>query len=857
MKKQSTITLEITAEYDPGEDKLPPQDAFVVAFDKHNCKITSAAIKKGCAELKIPAQFAGQSIRLFHAPIQFGLTDDSSITRLQRYQAFEKRFYVDSSLRHLHYKFPKLDLTRWLKACCRVRGQVLMRIRMPSGKVRTAPICNARLQIFEVDHTLPMIIKALPDHLIYRLRDDWKDAIQNPLALADIRPELAVMGEGLRQALRYQGGPQKNLLENSPRASKKVRAQAELRQLIEPIFNLKSAAPLRAALINNLTLLRPYLCYFYWLPLHDLDLLKTIDINEDGSFDTHINYPCFGDKPDLYFKVQQDCHEDGWLTIYAPSIHCNTYWNYCCGTEVNIQVSHPQASPGLSLTPCVFPYDTNDPAVMGESQDMPAGYETPANFTVANAALMHTGDVLLMREADYNPAVAPTLSWNPNNETVAEFSAPVPNVTQSMWCCGHAFLADGRLLAMGGAGNSMNTAVTAAWTYEPHSKVWTQDTDMHFKRWYPTGVPLPDGRVLTVSGVSGHVEGHGPTHVPELEIYDPDAAPADRWSVISGADRVFEGTYPGLHLLPSGDVVFTRTGWREHTGDPIDKSAILHLTGSPAGASGFWGDEYTMNCPRRREGMSVIILREHTEGPAAEDAADPEPLTTPIPYAQIIVFGGDASNGSPCRTLVEKIDLPPVSGTPQWDQIESLVNGRLNLNVVLLPDGTVLICGGGASNIPCEIYNPDTNEMIEVAPLKRARGYHSQALLLPNGKVFITGGSAGGENEIELYQPPYLFRGPRPAYSIANSHFHHGDHFSIHSADACRIKKIGLMRPSAVTHHTDPEQRYIMLNFERVGNCELKIDAPSSGAIAPPGHYMLFIVDDCGIPSEAEFIDLH
>ena len=213
-----------------------------------------------------------------------------------------------------------------------------MRINMPNGKVRLAPLCNARLQIYEVDHTLPMVIKVLPDHLVYRLRDEWMEVIRNPVVQVDARPEVAAVGEGLRLAL-------------APADARQLApAQVELRQQLQPVFELKTAGLLREGIINNIGLLSPYICYFDWLYsyFHDLDLLKTVDIAEDGTFNTHIWYPCYGDKPDLYFKVQQDCHEVGWLTVYEPPIHCNTYWNYCCGTEINIQVSHPVASPGLS-----------------------------------------------------------------------------------------------------------------------------------------------------------------------------------------------------------------------------------------------------------------------------------------------------------------------------------------------------------------------------------------------------------------------------------------------------------------------------------------------------------------------------
>ncbi len=833
MKQQDNITLTVEVEYDRGEDELAVPRAFVVAFDGKGRRLASAAVHHDHADLELPREVGGQSVRIFHASAEFDLKDTASLPRLQRYLAVEKRFYVDPGVADLRLRLPTLDLTLWLKACCRVRGNVSMRIKMPNGKVRFAPLCNARLQIYEVDHTLPMIIKALPDHLVYRLRDEWMEAIQNPVVQVDPSPEVAAVGEGLRVAL-------------APADDRQIApAQVGLRQQLQPVFDLQTATQLREAIIPNIGLLRPYLCYFDWLyPFHDLDLLKTVDIAEDGTFDTHIWYPCYGDKPDLYFKVQQDCHEGGWLTVYEPPIHCNTYWNYCCGTKVNIRVTHPKAAPGLSLTPCVFPYDTSDPAVMGKTKELP--YETPID--VANAALLHTGEVLFLPGSD----ISASRVWNPLDEVTADFETPSPDVTDRHYCSGHAFLADGRLLVIGGGGNSSSNAIKSTWTFEPHSKTWTQVTDMEYKRWYPTAVTLSDGRVLAVSGSGGG-------GINKVEVYDPID---DRWDPVTGADyNNLDGTYPGLHLLPSGDVIFTRTGWNAHSGD---KSAILHFTGEK---SGVWQDEYDMEHPDRHSGMSVILLRNHefAEPGAGED--EPAPLDPPIPYARILVIGGGggdrwpAPGNDPCPNgnMVEKIDLPPLSGTPSWTEVDHLNYKRCDVNAVLLPDGTVLALGGVNGGVNSEIYEPDEDKWTKVEPLEYRRKYHSLALLLPSGKVMITGARHSDTyvRKIELYSPPYLFRGPRPTYTIADHHFHHDADFTIESPDACRIKKVGLMRPSAVTHQTDSEQRYVLMDFEREGKCQLKIRAPKNGAIAPPGHYMLFIVDDCGIPSEAKFVDLH
>jgi len=831
MKSQSDIKLSVDVEYDRGEEKLPVPDAFVVAFDDTGDKIASATVKKGCADLKLPACTAGQTIRIFHASTGFNLKETSSIARLQRYLAVEKRYFVNPDANDLRVVLPKLNLTYWLSACCRVKGKVMLRIRMPNGKTRYAPLCNARVQIYEVDHTFPMLIKALPDHLIYRMRDEWKAAIQNPVVQAETRPAAAAIGEGLRQAFTTLDDTQC------------VKPQTELRKRLEPVFNLKTAAPLRKAIINNFTLLRPYLCLFDWLPFHDLDLLKTVDIAADGAFDTHIYYPCFGDKPDLYFKVQQDCHKDGWLTVYAPSIHCSTYWNYCCGTEVNIQVSNPEAASGLSVPVCNFPGGADDPASIGAVEEV-EGADMP--FGIANAALLHTGKVLFLPAENIKESTV----WTPGEVGIAGFERPSPDVDERLWCSGHAFLDDGRLLVMGGGGSGPSAAVDRVWTFDPHSENWTLVASMDNKRWYPTGVLLPDGRVVVFSGWDS-TPGAPKYNIDTVEIYDPAS---NTWDDVSGAERIMNGTYPGLHLLPSGEIIFTRTGFRTHTASPADKSANLLLTDAGAGMSGTWEDEYLMSCPDRREGMSVMLLREYTEAEETPEAPEPAPLDPPIPYARILVVGGGKPPVESCKKSVEMIDLPVLSGTPEWKKAADLHYDRVNVNVVLLPDDTVLVCGGAPAGTPCEIYHPDHDIWHDAAPLEFTRGYHSTALLLPDATVLVADWNSG---RMELYSPPYLFRGPRPTYTLPDHHIHHDAEFSIYSPDACRIKKMGFMRPSAVTHHTDPEQRYIPLHFDRHGKCELRIRAPKSGTIAPPGYYMLFIVDDCGIPSEARFIQLH
>jgi len=64
-----------------------------------------------------------------------------------------------------------------------------------------------------------------------------------------------------------------------------------------------------------------------------------------------------------------------------------------------------------------------------------------------------------------------------------------------------------------------------------------------------------------------------------------------------------------------------------------------------------------------------------------------------------------------------------------------------------------------------------------------------------------------------------------------------------------------LMRPGAQTHAFDMEQRMVGLSFTS-GDGVLQVTAPPNGNIAPPGYYMLFVVDSAGVPSVASFVQL-
>ncbi|HET9642394.1 MAG TPA: galactose oxidase-like domain-containing protein, partial [Burkholderiaceae bacterium] len=81
----------------------------------------------------------------------------------------------------------------------------------------------------------------------------------------------------------------------------------------------------------------------------------------------------------------------------------------------------------------------------------------------------------------------------------------------------------------------------------------------------------------------------------------------------------------------------------------------------------------------------------------------------------------------------------------------------------------------------------------------------------------------------------------------------YGQQFSVSTPDASRIASVALLAPGAVTHAFDENARYVPLAFSVV-NGALQVQAPASGNLAPPGYYMLFIVDGNGIPSVATWL---
>lgn len=485
------------------------------------------------------------------------------------------------------------------------------------------------------------------------------------------------------------------------------------------------------------------------------------------------------------------------------------------------------------------------------------------DLSIEHAALLRTGEVIFIESG------VETILWDPANEATPMFtviSSATSGLTADLFCSGHVILSDGRLLVVGGGGGGPGAATSnQGWRFDPVLRTWSRTGDMTTQRWYPTALMLGDeqgptgacARVLVAGGAGGTVG---------MEIYSEATNSFAPVTVNGAISKHFGQTYPGLHLLPGGEVFYAPTGFANcNTGSPggySDGPAAWFTFDAPQGSnSGHW-TQVAGGQIDRAKGMSVLLVQPS------------------YPFVRVTVIGGGTAS---TNASAQTINLSTLS--PAWGPTTGIPDGRARVNVgaVVLPDSKIFVCGGlQAPPYTSWIFDPGSlvNAWQEMDEMHRPRHYHSCALLLPNGKVMMAGGGAPGgcslsvENSIEVFSPPYLFNpdgtlAARPVIQQVNgevptsSHapeFHHGSIFTIETPEASSIAKVVLIRPMAVTHQTDSEQRVLQLSFFQSGATELKGTAPNGihpHAIAPRGYYMLFILNSNGVPSEGKFVHLH
>ena len=507
----------------------------------------------------------------------------------------------------------------------------------------------------------------------------------------------------------------------------------------------------------------------------------------------------------------------------------------------------------------VLPMDVN-PLRDGQWQLLPFH----SGVLAVHAALLPTGKVLFfagsgssaMRFAnpdfgDEAKGNFTSVIWDPAAAPPANFFHPhtiraADGRPFDFFCGGDTFLADGRLLSAGGTiGYNPFRGRQDVTVFDLAAEQWSFVKPMAHGRWYPTVITLGDGTVLAATGLT-----EAPTnpHNENLEIYSPTT---NQWAV-----KHFFGNFPGLPLyahlfqLADGRVFFD--GGRMDDELAVDP-CLIDLTKTPLNTQVVPG---ATGGTLRNQSASVLL-------PPAQDQ-------------RVMIMGGGPA-GKPNKTdAIDNVDVVDFKqGNPHFVPATPLELPRLHLNAVLLPDRTVFVTGGSLhqedaplARLQSEIYDPATDTWTLTAASSVPRLYHSTAVLLPDGRVVTAGGNPEGgthvewdhdpeeEMRLEVFSPPYLFKGARPQITNAPESWAYGQKIDIATPQSGSLKWAHIIRPCVTTHSFDGSQRLVDLQIVSQAGTTVKVNVPGNRNFAPPGWYMLFIVNNGGIPSEAKWVHL-
>jgi hypothetical protein len=511
-----------------------------------------------------------------------------------------------------------------------------------------------------------------------------------------------------------------------------------------------------------------------------------------------------------------------------------------------------------------------------------------------HAALLHTGKVLFFAGSGNNAfrfnspdfgnvakKIYTSVVWDPSNNVLGAATFIHPATLRrangsviDFFCCGHTFLPDGRLLVAGGSlkydkiivNGQMQPAAQGfegtrdALVFDPATSTWSAIQPMTRGRWYPTLVTLSDGTVLATSGLDENGNGPGNNTIERL------APPyTGAWAKTRNFDLPL---YPHLFQMQDGTLFYTggkmdtQGNSQPLTFDPIN----------PTNAGLINGLEVPDKC---NQCASVLM--------------------PPAQLQQVMILGGGPEDpddpNAPRGIATQRVDIIDFKGDRKYHATGPLAHERMHVNAVLLPDRTVMAAGGGVTReasaisgqvdpfnfrevLEAEIYTPaarpQDGKWTDTERATIARLYHSVALLLPDGRVVAAGGNPDKgsqvnwlppdpleEMRLEIFSPPYLFKKPnRPVISNVPQEIHYGAAVAVRTPKPGDIKWISLIFPGLTTHSFNCTQRLVDVPFTVTLPDTLNATVPNDKNIAPPGWYMLFLVDNDGVPSVASWVHL-
>jgi Domain of unknown function (DUF1929) len=435
------------------------------------------------------------------------------------------------------------------------------------------------------------------------------------------------------------------------------------------------------------------------------------------------------------------------------------------------------------------------------------------------------GKILLIAGSGNNSAVfeAGTFKayvWKPTTGALDELKVPT-----DMFCAGHMLMSNGEGIAAGGTTDySPWKGSKALYTFDFEHEVFTKQQNMSDGRWYPSVINTRGGYALIVGGFDAKGANSESSEVwnPYEGKYDPQPG-----------NREFP-LYPHIFLTANAKYFFTGAGWAKAPEDVDSSAQVFH--------PGFWqpfnGNKFTkvndLTVPTRRGFGSSCWLGS-------------------IRRQKLMVMGG----GWPGTDSTNVIDLDS-SSAPKYKAGPTLRAKKVYVSCVQLPDGSVLEVGGGSAN---KIENasqevsllktPTSKSWTPMNPLPKGehRLYHSMAFLADDGSVISLSSNPKGQarsDTVLRFEPPYLFKGPRPSLSGVPDEITYGQTYSINASSD--VTKVIMMSPASPTHSFDANQREVPLQY-----ADGKITINATSSLAPRGYYRLFAINANGAVSVAKW----
>ena len=519
--------------------------------------------------------------------------------------------------------------------------------------------------------------------------------------------------------------------------------------------------------------------------------------------------------------------------------------------EVNLLATKRPLNWGESLMRCFIVPD-------GASATTQNSY---AQIIAIHAALLSNGKIVYFSGDQHDPGQFANTQFDHARlfdcGTLAVSSCTPASGISDLFCCGHAFLPDGRLLIAGGTLRFDGfLGSQKAWIFDFATSSFQVVAQMNHGRWYPTLVTLGNGQVVALSGISE--DPNNPDQDRDIEVFDGNA-----WTVEGILSYATNTLYPRVHLLPDGRVFFVTSmnnecmAWKPGMASPASVCASPFTGGFSA---------YTS--------VLLPLLYEDNYAPRILVANEQQP--------QII----DLSIASPTWSNTNARSLP-ASGLVEANP------PRINGTLTILPTGEILSAGGEQNYgdesrpvLPLEIYRHDTNSWA-VMPVSTSvnRAYHSVALLMPDGRVWFAGSNKrcdwsfhnvadypngeptdlqetqngtpvdNRELRIEIFEPWYYGRNDRPTISINQQSVSLGRNINFTSPQAATLSRVTLMRAGSSTHAFNSDQRYVGIPFTVNGNT-VAATVPNNENLLPPGSYMIFVLAQVVDPNTGAILDV-